>query len=342
MTTCAPSSANRRTVARPMPLQPPVTTAVRPSSRPVPAIEWDPLFLSVERDRGLLSPSPRLRRRARPIAADEDVLELGEGVERVRAELAADAGLLEAAERRGVAHRRVRVDAEVAGVDTTRDADRPRRRRGSRSSRTARTPCRSPSRSRRPRRRTAAPPRPARTPPRARPGPARSAGSTTVGGYQKPGPVRRAAAERHVHRVTLDVRRHGLPLVRADQRAHLGVVVARRLDLDPCTAGSSSSRNRSWTRALDQDAAARAAVLAGVVEDAVRRGRGRLLEVGVGEHDVGALAAELERDPLDLVGGSPRMIRLPTSVEPVKQILRTAGWRDEPLARPPSPCPRSP
>ena len=34
MTTLAPSSTNRRTVARPMPEQPPVTTATRPSMRP--------------------------------------------------------------------------------------------------------------------------------------------------------------------------------------------------------------------------------------------------------------------------------------------------------------------
>ena len=34
MTTCAPSSANRWTVARPMPEQPPVTTATLPSRRP--------------------------------------------------------------------------------------------------------------------------------------------------------------------------------------------------------------------------------------------------------------------------------------------------------------------
>ena len=38
MTTVAPSSANRRTVARPMPEQPPVTTATLPSSLPAMVI----------------------------------------------------------------------------------------------------------------------------------------------------------------------------------------------------------------------------------------------------------------------------------------------------------------
>ncbi len=83
--------------------------------------------------------------------------------------------------------------------------------------------------------------------------------------------------------------------------------------------------------ALDQDATARAAVLAGVVEDAVRRGRGSLLEVGVGEHDVGALAAQLERDPLDLVGGAAHD-PLAHLGRPGEADLPHRGVADEPLA----------
>ena len=60
-------------------------------------------------------------------------------VRRVRAELAAEAGLLEAAERRPVAHRGVRVDRQVAGLDRRGPPAAPGRRRGSRSSRTGRT-----------------------------------------------------------------------------------------------------------------------------------------------------------------------------------------------------------
>ena len=57
-------------------------------------------------------------------------------------------------------------------------------------------------------------------------------------------------------------------------------------------------------RPLDQDPRPRAAVLAGVVEDGVRRRGGRRGDVGVGEDDVGALAAELEGHRLDLVGAA--------------------------------------
>ena len=123
--------------------------------------------------------------------------------------------------------------------------------------------------------------------------------STSVHGNQKPGAVRRLAAK---ERLALDEGRDRLAVRRRDQRAHLGRVVlgiadlhaARRLDqqLDEAVVGA----------ALDEDARARAAVLAGVVEDRVRRRRGRLLEVGVGEDDVGRLAAELERDALDRRG----------------------------------------
>ena len=49
------------------------------------------------------------------------------------------------------------------------------------------------------------------------------------------------------------------------------------------------------------------------------------LEVGVGEHDVGRLAAQLERHPLDRRRGARRRCRGPTSVEPVKAIFATSG-----------------
>src|SRR5215213_5765328 len=71
MQTRAPSSAKRRVVSRPMPPAPPVTTATFPSSRP-----------------GI---SVLLR-------GQVDVLYVRVVVEGVRAELASDAGLLEAAE----------------------------------------------------------------------------------------------------------------------------------------------------------------------------------------------------------------------------------------------------
>ena len=70
----------------------------------------------------------------------------------------------------------------------------------------------------------------------------------------------------------------------------------------PATAGSSRAMKRVVDRPLHQNAGTGAAVLAGVVEDAVGGPGGGQLHVGVGEDDVGALAPELERDPLHLVG----------------------------------------
>ena len=237
--------------------------------------------------------------------ADEDVLDVGERVERVRAELAAEPGLLEAAERRRVAHRRVRVDRQVAGSTprATRSArptsrvqiepDRPYSVSlaiaiASASSSNGSTATTGPNTSSRQTRSCVAPrEHDGRRVPVARRRPARCRGTR-----RRP---------RRPRRTTPRVSRWR----RADQRAHLGVVVAGRLDLDALAPRARAARGTGRRHVRShQDPAARAAVLAGVVEDAVRRGRGRLLEVGVGEHDVRALAAELEGDPLHLVGGA--------------------------------------
>src|ERR1700728_812603 len=53
----------------------------------------------------------------RLLVADEDVLDVAEGVEGIRAELAADARLLGAAEGCPIAHRRVRVHREAPRLD---------------------------------------------------------------------------------------------------------------------------------------------------------------------------------------------------------------------------------
>ena len=50
----------------------------------------------------------------------------------------------------------------------------------------------------------------------------------------------------------------------------------------------------------------------------------RLVEVGVLEDDVRRVAAELERELLD-PSAEARISSLPTSVEPVNEILRTRG-----------------
>src|SRR3954449_8069728 len=110
MTRFAPSSRNRRTVAKPIPEQPPVITAVRPSSRG-PVMSCVLLVVVVTVVVSVLS--------------DEDVLLLGERVGRVRSELPAETGLLVAAERGPVADRGVRVDRQVAGLDAPGHAQRP-------------------------------------------------------------------------------------------------------------------------------------------------------------------------------------------------------------------------
>src|ERR1700751_2516753 len=101
--TLAPSAASRRAVASPMALPPPVTTATRSSRRCMgTVIPGLPSFLG----------------------CDEDVLGLGERVQRVRPQLAAQPGLLEAAERGPVAHGGMRVDRQIAGLDRPRHPQR--------------------------------------------------------------------------------------------------------------------------------------------------------------------------------------------------------------------------
>ena len=81
---------------------------------------------------------------------------------------------------------------------------------------------------------------------------------------------------------------------------------------------------------LHEDAAARAAVLARVVEHRARRRRRRPLEVGVREDDVGALAAEFERDGLERAGAAGRDIR-PDLGRSGEHDLAHVGVRHEPL-----------
>ena len=103
----------------------------------------------------------------------------------------------------------------------------------------------------------------------------------------------------------LDVVLDPVALLGADERPDLGRLVGRIADLDLAGRLGEQLDDPLVGRALDEDPAPGAAVLAGVVEDAVRRLRGELLEVRVGEHDVRALAAELERDLLHVARRQP-------------------------------------
>ena len=79
------------------------------------------------------------------------------------------------------------------------------------------------------------------------------------------------------------------------------------------------------TAALDVQARAGVAALAVVEEDAVGGAGDRGVEVGVGEDDVRRLAAELQRDLLEVARPPPATISLPTSVEPVNATLSTSA-----------------
>ena len=154
---------------------------------------------------------------------DEDVLLLGERVRGVRAELAAEAGLLEAAERRPVAHRGVRVDAEVAGLDAARDPQRPAEVAGEDRAGQPVLGVVGQRDGLAPRRRTASPRPPGRRPPRARSGSPGRRSAPRVGGSQKPGAVRAPTRERD-----LDLVEVGRAPVAAG-RAEISGPISRRL-----------------------------------------------------------------------------------------------------------------
>ena len=92
--------------------------------------------------------------------------------------------------------------------------------------------------------------------------------STSVAGYQKPLPVGRVAAE---ERLAFDERRDRLAVRGRDQRPHLGRLVLGVADLHPARRLDEQLGEAVVRALLDEDARARAAVLAGVVEDGVRR-----------------------------------------------------------------------
>ena len=75
---------------------------------------------------------------------------------------------------------------------------------------------------------------------------------------------------------------------------------------------------------LDEQPRAGDADLARIGEHRHRGARHGRVEIGIGEHDVRRLAAELERDALE-VAGEARMIDWPVTCEPVKATLSTSG-----------------
>ena len=103
----------------------------------------------------------------------------------------------------------------------------------------------------------------------------------------------------------LDERVHALLVRLRDQRAHLRLGVERVAHLHAAGLLAERVDEVVVDRLLDEDPRARLAALAGRVVDRPDRARDRRAEVGVREDEVGALAAELERQPLDRLGAEP-------------------------------------
>src|SRR6202012_1963175 len=105
----------RSTMARPIPLAPPVTTATRSTRRLAyggPSLMNPPASRAASRS----SCGAVVLRIAGSFRADEYVLHVAERLERVRPELASDPRLLGTTEGRPVAHGRVRVDRQRPGL----------------------------------------------------------------------------------------------------------------------------------------------------------------------------------------------------------------------------------
>ena len=109
------------------------------------------------------------------------------------------------------------------------------------------------------------------------------------------------------HRATLghaglDIGVHRIPLRLRHQRADLGGRIKRVADLD--RQGRGAKRGGEFLRhaALDKHAGTRRATLARIAKAGLHRLRRRLADIGIGEHDVRALAAQFQGDALDVVG----------------------------------------
>ena len=116
---------------------------------------------------------------------------------------------------------------------------------------------------------------------------------------------RRAATAEHgaLGQAGRDVRRHLLAMCGADQGSGLGLLVERTAEADVDRPLDEGVHEPVVERLLDQQARAGGADLAGVQEDRGERVVEGHVDVGVGEDDVGVLAAELEGHPLHGGGG---------------------------------------
>src|SRR2546423_6623305 len=101
----------------------------------------------------------------------------------------------------------------------------------------------------------------------------------------------------------LDVALHASSLLHRDQRTDVGTGVERVADVQLPGIGRHPLVELLRDRAMDKGTAASAAVLAGLAKHAIDRGRRGLLEIGIRKDDVGRFSTELERHPRDVGGG---------------------------------------
>src|SRR6185369_17496602 len=97
----------------------------------------------------------------------------------------------------------------------------------------------------------------------------------------------------------VDVAGDLLQVIGADQRADVGRLVERIADLQLPRRRDEALEERVVCAALDEDARSAEADLALVPEAGADRRRHRVVEIGVGEDQVGVLPSELERDLLE-------------------------------------------
>ena len=258
-----------------------------------------------------------------------DGLRLQVHLQRLEGLLAAEAGLLVAAEgdaRKGavgeVDRERARLDAPSEAVAAPGRPSRPSP--SARSGRRWRSGRR--------------PPRPRKGSPRA---PGRRSPSATVWSSRHAGEhgrrieravaLDRLAARDHLGALAapgLHEAVHLLPVGLRDERAHLRLGVERVADRDGARLLGDEARRRRRRRSVRRGGASAVAALAGRVVDPVRRRGDGVLEVGVGEDERRALAAELKETRFT-GSAQRRMISEPVAVEPVNETLSMPGVGDE-------------